>query len=64
MTNPPDGEYVRRMARAEELKALAAHAGNPATRVFYLQLAAAFRHLAEAQSRQSATPRLDNRQQR
>ena len=40
------GERIHRLARAEELKALAAHAKTPALRVFYLQLADAFRRLA------------------
>ncbi|HWA01631.1 MAG TPA: hypothetical protein VG841_15090 [Caulobacterales bacterium] len=47
MTEAMNGDYVRQMARAEELKALAVRAQNPTARVFYLQLANAFRHLAE-----------------
>lgn len=47
MPDQIDGDYVKRMARAEELAALAARAEDPASRVLYLQLAAAFRQLAE-----------------
>lgn len=50
MEDHPSRDYVRRMARAEELTALAAHAPNPAARVRYLQYAAAFRRLAELEA--------------
>jgi hypothetical protein len=49
---------VRQLARAEELTSLAARAENPTARVMYLQLAAAFRHLAQMRGEgpPSATP--------
>ena len=45
--NHPNTDREHRLARAEELAALAAASNDPSIRAAYLQLAAAFRDLAE-----------------